>query len=383
MPALTPSSLRRLACLGLQAVVITCALAGPTKTLAQEADTVAAEAKQLRDRAVDALTRKDSQMLFAVMDQYRELVPAGAQIPAGLFFAEADAARISGDPVRAERAFNDYFLVASPEGAAFNEAMRTYREFLASLPESIWPIVEGMTPVAGTPSSAAPSGATGPATSGPPLPRIAPFSLARRPVTRAQFAEFVAASGYQPSPAQNDSSSDCSPPTSSSAPVAAPEAGALENAAPGAEAPAAAPPGESAPAGAPVATAAAPGVGADDPITCIGWTDAVAYVDWLRQSTGIKFRLSESTEWEHATQTARAAGILTGSPPWEWVADCAVTSGIGVTPDSTIEANRDNCVQRVTLSDGAAAAGTPTPMNTRQSRPPLHRAPNLGFRLAL
>src|SRR6187431_1482372 len=123
MHAMNRSSRRLLATLRI--VAAACSLAIAATTLAQDTS-LAAQEKQLKDQAIGALTRKDVTTLFAVMDEYRGLVPAGAQIPAGLFFAEADAARGSGDPVRAERAFGDFFRVASPEGATFAEAMRTY-----------------------------------------------------------------------------------------------------------------------------------------------------------------------------------------------------------------------------------------------------------------
>ena len=406
----------------LRAIVLVCALAGPAATRADDASPVVTQEKLLKDQAVSALTKKDPQTLFMVMDQYRALESTGAQIPAGLFFAEADAARGIGDPVRAERAFNDFFRIASPEGAAFAEAMRAYNEFRASLAETTWPILEDMVPITGAaPSTASPTVA-GTATPGVPQPQIAPFSLAQRPVTRGQFAEFVAASGYQLLPLPDDLGPDCRDAAAATDPAATTASAAKEPAYAGAptdttaavpsdvtatvpsdttatvspdttatvspdatatvspDATATVSPDTTA-AVSPDATAAKPG--ANDPMTCVGWTDAIAYVDWLRNSTGVKFRLPLAIEWEHAARSSGKGGLAMGEPAWEWVADCAVTSGIDVTPESTIEADRASCRQRVVLTNGATTEQAQALVKSRESRAPHHRASNLGFRLAL
>jgi formylglycine-generating enzyme required for sulfatase activity len=314
------------------------------------------------------LTRKDVTTLLAVMDEYRGLESSGVQIPAGLFFAEADAARVNGDPVRAERAFNDFFRVASPEGATFAEAMRAYGEFRASIAETTWPILDTMAPIAGSTLPPAPAASTtggaSPPPAGPDL-RIAPFSLGRREVTRGQFADFVSATGYQMPPPDGANASDCSSSNTDDTPV-----------------PAAAP-------------------GADDPIVCVSWADAIAYVTWLSKSTGVKFRLPSASEWEQAASKATPAAEpaaqpgaspqssaaandqVTGASQREWVADCAVTSGIDVTPGITSATDNGSCKQRVLLVTGAAADGTRLRASTRDARPPSYRARNLGFRLAL
>jgi formylglycine-generating enzyme required for sulfatase activity len=350
----------------LQVVIAACGLAFAAATMAQEGSTVAQE-QLFKEQAISALTRKDVTTLFAVMDEYRALEPSGVQIPAGLFFAEADAARGNGDPVRAERAFNDFFRVASPEGATFAEAMRTYGDFRASIADTTWSILDTMVPVAGStlPPAASTTGGASLPPAGPGL-RIAPFSLGRREVTRGQFADFVSATGYSMQRQDGAGTSDCSS-----------EAGETP-------APAATP-------------------GADDPMACVSWLDAAAYVEWLSKSTGVKFRLPSASEWEHAARRAAAATVPAGheqsvatqtSPTeaadirkaavsqWEWVADCAVTSGINVAPGDASPGD-SSCRQRALISTSAAIDGATPQGSTREARVPGYRARNLGFRLAL
>ncbi len=51
--------------------------------------------------------------------------------------------------------------------------------------------------------------------------------------------------------------------------------------------------------------------GADHPVTCVSWDDAVAYAGWLSAVGGHRYRLPSASEWEYA---ARAGGDA--AQPW-------------------------------------------------------------------
>jgi formylglycine-generating enzyme required for sulfatase activity len=51
--------------------------------------------------------------------------------------------------------------------------------------------------------------------------------------------------------------------------------------------------------------------GERDPVACVDWNDAQAYVAWLSQRTGQRYRLLTEAEWEYA-----ARGGSTGMFPW-------------------------------------------------------------------
>lgn len=56
------------------------------------------------------------------------------------------------------------------------------------------------------------------------------------------------------------------------------------------------------------------------PVTTITWYEAQAYVEWLSERTGQRYRLPSEAEWVHAGQ----AGVdERGRIDREWVADCA------------------------------------------------------------
>jgi formylglycine-generating enzyme required for sulfatase activity len=112
--------------------------------------------------------------------------------------------------------------------------------------------------------------------------RIArPFALGRTPVTRAQFARFVAATGYAPAAGCNylDVATNKWGP------------GAYDWRNPG-----------------------FPQTD-QDPVVCVAWPDAVAYVGWLSKVTGKPYRLPSEAEYEYAARAGSPAVRYWGDDP--------------------------------------------------------------------
>jgi formylglycine-generating enzyme required for sulfatase activity len=104
-----------------------------------------------------------------------------------------------------------------------------------------------------------------------PPPRMVtisrPFAIGRFDVTRADYGRFVAATGYAPANPRCDWSR-------------------------------------------PVAKGVALNQRPDEPVVCVNWSDAQAYLRWLSATTGKAYRLPTAAEWEYAAR----AGSRTARP---------------------------------------------------------------------
>lgn len=329
----------------------------------------------LKEQAVAALKSGDDAAFFAAMDEFRALEKEGATVPAGLFLAEADKARSAKDPVRCARAFDDYFRVASPEGDAYNQAMGAYKEFKESVPVAVWPTLESM--------ELLPAGKV--VVAGNEV-RIKSFSLGQHEVTRGQFLAFVTETGYvMPAAAVEPGDAVC-------------DLAHVDWKKPGFD------------------------QTDDDPVVCVSWRDARAYIDWLNQWSGLKFRLPSEAEWEYA---ARAGAITAywygddydpgkengrgaaGRDVWErgtapvgsfpanpfglrdmlgnvseWVEDCAGASDAAVPADGSARRDGD-CKARVVRGGNWMSDATESSASYRTQPAATYRATNLGFRLVV
>lgn len=97
--------------------------AGPASAEAPPEPAPQALADQLRLEIAQALERKDYATVLERAETYRALESEGVKMPAGLYFAEAEAAKASGDLLRARAALAAYMDRADAADPLYPEAL--------------------------------------------------------------------------------------------------------------------------------------------------------------------------------------------------------------------------------------------------------------------
>jgi formylglycine-generating enzyme required for sulfatase activity/dienelactone hydrolase len=138
-----------------------------------------------------------------------------------------------------------------------------------------------------------------------------------------------------------------------------------------------------------------------DPVVCVSWYDARAFVDWLSAKTHVAYRLPTEAEWEYAARGGTTTRFWWGADEhpvgaqpanpfglhdivgdvWQWTEDCYADSYAGAPSDGTARAWIAECM-RVDRGGSWKYPAWLLRSATRERNPPGYRDAIMGFRVA-